>query len=119
MHGSVGELSITAVLFPFLGNSWENLNMSVITEDWLLGSTEIFPFFPSLSFSPLLPVGQSAILPSLALEEVRGSHSGPDMYPWQLQLPASASAMVEERSCCRLFWHGWRGENGPGAGTKP
>lgn len=73
--------------------------MSIITEDWLLGSTD-FPFFPSsVSFSSPLPVGQSAILPSLALEEVRDSHSGPDVYLWQLQLPASASVMVEERSC--------------------
>lgn len=98
------ELNITLVLFPFLGNSWENLNMSIITEDWLLGSTEIFPFFPSsLFFSSPLSMCHFAVLPTLALEEVRGSHSGPDAYTWQLQLPGSASVMVEERSCSLLF----------------
>lgn len=50
MHQNVGELSVTPVSFHFLGNSWENLNMSIITEDWLLGSTEVF-----LSFLPLSP----------------------------------------------------------------
>lgn len=100
IHQSVGQLRVTAVLFLFLGNFWEYLNMSIITEDWLLGSAEVsLSFLPlSLSFSSSLPVGQSAILPSLARKEVRDSHSSPDVYPWQLQLPASASVMVEERS---------------------
>lgn len=34
-------------------------------------------------------MGQSAILPSLALEELRDSDSGPAVYPWQLQPLAS------------------------------
>lgn len=44
------------MLFFFLGNFWEYPNMSIITEDWLLGSG--FPFFPSppsLSLLFLLP----------------------------------------------------------------
>lgn len=114
VHQSVGEPSVTA-LFPFLGNSWENLNMSIITEDCLLVSTEIFISFLSLLF---LPVGQSAVLPSLALEEVRDSHSSPDVYPWQLQLLASASVVAEGRSCWLLFGLGWRGGNSLGASTK-
>lgn len=69
--------------------------MSIITEDWLLGSMEVFlSFLPLSSFSSPLPVGQSAILPSLALEEIRSSHSGPDVHPWQLQLPTSVPVMV-------------------------
>lgn len=52
MHQSIGEPSVTALSFPFPGNSWENLNMSIITEDCLLVSTEIFISFLSLLFLP-------------------------------------------------------------------
>lgn len=51
---SEGELRVTAVLFLFLGNSWEYLNKSIITEEWLLGSAEVsFLFFLSPHFPPL------------------------------------------------------------------
>lgn len=52
MLQSAGELSVTAV-FCFLESSWENLNMSIITEDWLLGSTDTFlSFLPPSPFPP-------------------------------------------------------------------
>lgn len=108
IHQSAGQLRVTGVFFLFLGNSWEYLNMSIITEDWLLGSTEVFlSFLPLSSFSSPLPVGQSAILPSLALEEIRSSHSGPDVYPWQLQLPTSVPMMVEGGYGWLFFFLTW------------
>lgn len=107
---AIGTSTSTGVqsYLEYCGNSWEYLNMSIITEDWLLGSTEVFlSFLPLSSFSSPLPVGQSAILPSLALEEIRSSHSGPDVYPWQLQLPTSVPMMVEGGYGWLLFFLTW------------
>lgn len=82
--------------------------MSIITEDCLLVSTEIFISFLSLLLLPA-PCGSVCHSSSLALEEVRDSHSSPDVYPWQLQLLASASVTAEGRSCWLLFGLGHRG----------